>query len=84
MYTIVYLNNILIYSIILEDHRRHVQKILGKLLNKQLCCKLEKYEFHQKEVVFLGFLIDREDIKINLLKIERVLDWPQSKNLKEL
>ena len=44
---------------------------------------MEKCKFYKKKVIFLGFLIRKEDIKMDSLKIEKILDWPQSKNLKE-
>ena len=48
-----------------------------------MCCKPEKYKFYKKEVVFLGFLIDKKDIKMDFSKIKKVLDWSRSQNLKE-
>ena len=68
----------------MNKYKKYIKEILIRLLNKQLYCKLEKYEFYKKKVVFLGFLVEREEIKMDLSKIANVLDWPQPKNLKEL
>ena len=37
----------------------------------------------QKKVIFLGFLIGIERIKIDLEKIYEVLDWSEPRNLKK-
>ena len=74
VYIIIYLNNILIYSITLEVHQKYIKEVLIRLLDKHLQYKSEKYEFHRKKVIFLRFLIGRKDIKMNSLKIEKVID----------
>ena len=81
---IVYLDDVLIYLITLDNYKKHVQRVLNRLFERQLCCKPEKCEFHKKKVVFLGFLVGREDIKMDSSKIEKVIDWPQLRNLKKL
>ena len=65
-------------------YRKHVKEILIRFFDKQLRYKSEKCEFYKKKVIFLGFLVGREEIKIDLSKIAKILDWPQSKNLKKL
>ena len=84
IYAVAYLDNILIYSRNWKDHRRHVKDILERLLNRQLRCKSEKCEFHKKEVNFLEFMIRTDGIKIDSEKIQKVLDWPVPRNLKDL
>jgi len=44
---IVYLDDILIYSNNLEDHQRHVRKVLRRLRKNWLYALLSKYLFHQ-------------------------------------
>ena len=78
IYIIIYLDNIQIYLIILENYKKYIQKILSKLFNKQLYCKLKKYKFYKTEIISLGFLIRREKIKMDSLKIEKVINWSRS------
>ena len=80
----VYLDNILIYSETLKDHRRHIKNVLEWLLVRQLRYKSEKCEFYKKEVDFLGFIVRVNGIKINPEKIRKILNWPESRNLKNL
>ena len=83
IYTVTYLDNIFIYSRNLEDYRRHIKDILERLLTRQLRCKSEKYEFYKKEVDFLGFVVGINRIKIDSEKIQKILNWPKSRNLKD-
>ena len=72
-YIIIYLNNILIYSKTLEKHKKHVKKMLEKFDERHLKLKLLKYEFHKKELEYLGFIIKRYGIKMTPDKIKNVL-----------
>ena len=69
-----YLDDILIYSKIFEEYIKYVKIILGKLALKKFIVKEKKYDFYKYEINFLGFIIGREGIKINSIKIEKILD----------
>ncbi|KAK3511178.1 hypothetical protein QTP70_032223, partial [Hemibagrus guttatus] len=51
---LVYIDDILIYSRNLAEHRRHVEEVLQRLRDYQLFLKAEKCTFHQSSVHFLG------------------------------
>ena len=84
IYIVIYLNDIFIYSGNLEDYQRYVEDVLERLFTRQLRCKSEKCKFHKKEVDFLGFVVGINGIKIDPKKIQKILDWPESRNLKNL
>ena len=50
-----YLDDILIYSSTLEEHREHIYKVLAALTEAGLHLQPEKCMFHQQEVKYLGF-----------------------------
>lgn len=50
-----------------------MKKVLAKLQIAKLLLKLKKCEFHQKETHFLGFIIRRYKIRINLAKVKIIL-----------
>ena len=52
-----FLDDILKYSDILEEHRIHVRRVLGVLREVGLTLKLKKCEVHKSLVKFLGFII---------------------------
>ncbi|KAK1799768.1 hypothetical protein P4O66_006300 [Electrophorus voltai] len=51
---IAYIDDILVYSSSWDLHVHDVRAVLCTLLQNHLYCKLEKCEFHHKEVSFLG------------------------------
>jgi hypothetical protein len=68
VFVIIYLDDILIFSKTEEEYKEHIKKIFRKLINENLRIKTEKTEFYAKKVDFLGFIIDREGIKMDKKK----------------
>ncbi|KAK3544542.1 hypothetical protein QTP86_015846 [Hemibagrus guttatus] len=81
---LVYIDNILIYSRSLAEHRRHVAEVLGCLREFQLFLKAEKCSFHQPSVQFLGYNISSSGIQMDEGKITAIRDWPAPTTVKEL
>lgn len=81
---LVYMDDIIIYSTSLQEHLNNLKKILDTLRFYNLKVKLDKCEFLQKEVAFLGHLVTSEGVKPNPQKIEVINNWPIPKNEKEL
>ncbi|KAK3509845.1 hypothetical protein QTP70_014799 [Hemibagrus guttatus] len=81
---IVYIDDILIYSRNLAEHRQHVREVLQRLRDYQLFLKAEKCTFHQSSVHFLGYIIDRSGIRMDERKVAAVWDWPPPTTIKEL
>ena len=79
-----YLDDILIYSNNLEEHKGHVLKILEVLSKAKLHLKPEKCKFHQTEVKYLGMIIGREGIQIDPKKIETIVQWEKPKVLRDV
>ena len=46
--------------------------------------KAEKYEFHVSSVSFLGFIVEKGQIKTDLAKVKAVADWPTPTSRKQL
>ncbi len=83
-FVITYLNDILIYSDDLEMHRSHVHKILKKLSERVLYVKKSKSKFEAKEIKFLNYIIQFEQIKKNSKKTDAVRNWSLSKQVKKV
>ncbi|KAL0167181.1 hypothetical protein M9458_039025 [Cirrhinus mrigala] len=83
-FVIVYINDILIYSRDMAEHRHHVQQVLHKLREHRLYLKLEKCEFHRPSVHFLGYIISAEGVQMDQGKISVIQEWPQPLTVKEL
>jgi len=78
-FVITYLDDILIYSDDLKMHRSHVHKVLRKLNKRALYVKKSKSKFEAKEIKFLDYIIQSEQIKKNSKKTNAVRNWPSSK-----
>ena len=69
-----YIDDILIYTDgILEDHRQQVNLVLDKLQAAGLTLDVDKCEFEQKRVKYLGYVVDAEEgIIVNPDKVEAI------------
>lgn len=83
-FVFVYLDDILIFSQTLQEHVQHVRLVLQRLLENRLYVKAEKCDFHVHSVHFLGFVVERGQIKADPDKVKAVADWPKPSNRREL
>jgi hypothetical protein len=60
---VIYLNNILIYFKLGEDHYTYIRIIIERLRKHKLYIKLSKCFFNIEEVEFLGFIIGSIGVK---------------------
>jgi len=77
---VVYLDDILIFTRTEEEHERAVQRVLEVLAEHKLFLRLEKYEFHQKEIKYLRLVISENKVVIDLVKVAGVRDWSTPEN----
>ena len=56
--------------------REHLTKVLDILWGKQLCAKGSKCDFLRKEVQFLIYQVNRDQVHTDPKKIEAVQIWP--------
>ena len=73
---VIYLDNILIYSNNLVDHKKHVKKVLSRLRDNQLYVSSTKCVFHQDKVEFLGFVLGLDSLRMDESKIQTIQNWP--------
>ncbi|KAK3514159.1 hypothetical protein QTP70_005092 [Hemibagrus guttatus] len=83
-FVLVYIDDILIYSRNLAEHRHHVAEVLKRLREFQLFLKAEKCSFHQPSVQFLGYNIDSSGIRMDEGKVTAIRNWPTPTTVKEL
>jgi hypothetical protein len=73
-YIMVYLNNIIIYSIIEEEYREHVKWVLKRLQEEQMLVAVKKYKFFTRKTDFVGFIIKLGYISMDLKKVKAIVD----------
>nr|GFA85365.1 putative reverse transcriptase domain-containing protein [Tanacetum cinerariifolium] len=71
-FIIVFINDVLIYSKLEEEHEVHLKTILDLLKKEKLYAKFSKCEFWLKEVHFLGHVVNRNGIHMDPNKVESV------------
>jgi hypothetical protein len=77
VFVTAYLDDILIFSNNLGEHRKHVLKALEALSEEGLHLKPEKCEFHQWEVKYLGFIISTSGTKMDPAKVATIQESPE-------
>jgi hypothetical protein len=71
-FIVVFIDDILIFSKMMEEHLRLV---LEKLRSNQLYAKFSKCEFWVTEVSFLGHVISAGGVSVDPGKVKDVLNW---------
>ena len=74
-FVVVYLDDILVYSIGLQEHLGHLRELLARLREQKLYAKLEKCQFFMTEVNFLGFIVGKDSIMPDQTKVEAIKSW---------
>jgi len=80
----LYLDDILVFSATLEEHMQHLRHVFALLRKHGLKCRLQKCEFEQPELKYLGHILGNGQIRMNPAKISAVKDWPAPTSVKEL
>ena len=81
---VVYLDDLLIYSNSLEEHRTQVTEVLRRLRQHGLYAKAEKCEWERDSVEFVGFHCSAKGIRMDESKIRTILDWPEPRNVRDI
>jgi hypothetical protein len=77
-FVVYYIDDIFIFLKNMEDRECHehlVCLILEKFREVGLYAKLEKCEFHQSEVEFLGYIIFGNGIHMDPRQVQTIIDW---------
>jgi len=80
----VFVDDVLVGTETEEGHDEIVEEILRRLEENDLYVKLEKCVWKAKKIGFLGVIIGPNGIEMEREKVEGVLSWPQSKNVKDV
>ncbi|KAA0060066.1 DNA/RNA polymerases superfamily protein [Cucumis melo var. makuwa] len=74
-FVIVFIDDILVYSVDRESHEEHLRIVLQTLREKQLYAKFSKCEFWLEQVVFLGHVVSAKGVSVDPQKVEEIVNW---------
>ncbi len=80
----IYLDDIIIYSKTLKKHKKHVRLVLHRLREIDLQMNINKCKFHVQKIFFLKLLLFIKELKMNLRKVQAVVEWSTSTNLTQM
>ncbi len=82
--TMVYLNNIIVYSHTADDHIRDVLAVIEWLAQEDLVVNGEKCHWAQDEILYLGHVVSGLGIRPNPTKVEAIKTWPCPKTITDV
>jgi hypothetical protein len=81
---LVYLDDILIFTRTLEEHRQITQRVLQILRQNKLYLKPEKCEFEVRKSNTWASSSHKNQVRMDPVKVQGILDWPTPSSKKEL
>jgi hypothetical protein len=78
---IVYLDDILIFSKTEEEHLRHLALVMRRLQREKLLINLNKSSFMKKELIYFGFVISSNELKMDPEKVRAIKYWPSPRSI---
>lgn len=79
-----YLDDILIFSNDLIEHRRHVRTVLQRLREHGLQVDISKCSFEAKQVTYLGLITSTDGIHMDSKKVSCVQEWTTPRSVLDI
>lgn len=83
-FVVIYLDDIIIASKNEQEHIEHMEEVFRRLNQHNIKLRLEKCQFFQTEIKYLGIIVNRNGIKSDPKYIDKVLNFKEPTNPKEL
>lgn len=81
---LVYLDDLIVFGKTLEKHQERLLKVLDRVQEVGLKISLDKCQFCQTKVKYVGHIVSDEGVAADPEKIEALSTWPRLTNLKTL
>jgi hypothetical protein len=83
-FVIVYMDDILIFANTKKELANYTRRVLQILKDNDLYLKLEKCEFAQEKIAYLGLIVEHGKLSMDPVKIAGLKDWPTPTTVKEV
>jgi hypothetical protein len=83
-FVIVYLDDILIFSKTEAKHLKHLATVMRILKQEKLLINVKKSSFMRTKLIYLGFIISADELKMDPDKVEAIKNWPSPKSVFEV
>src|SRR5215470_1565946 len=80
----VYMDDILIFTRTLEEHRRTLRRVMAILRQYKLYLHPDKCEFERARIEYLGLVIAEGRVEMDPVKVAGVAEWPVPKLRREV
>ena len=72
IFYLAYLDDVLIYSATLEEHKTHIRVIIETLAKARLYLNPDKCKFYQQKISYLEFIVFNKELIMNSKKIKAI------------
>src|SRR5882724_9324644 len=81
---IIYLDDILIYSDNISEHKAHVKEVLRRLRGNGLFACTDKCKFHVTSCEYLRYMLSPKGLTMAPYKFQIIQDWPEPQKVKDI
>jgi hypothetical protein len=83
-FVIVYLDDILIFSKTKAEYLKHLAIVMHRLQQEKLLINMKKSSFMKTELIYFGFVIFVDKLRMDPDKVEEIKNCPSTKNIFEV
>lgn len=83
-FVVFFIDDILIYLKNEQEHEEHLRTVLKILREQKLVAKFSKCDFYKDRIHYLGHVVSKYGILVDLDKIKSIMEWPIPKNVTDI
>nr|GAT59874.1 TY3B-TY3B protein [Mycena chlorophos] len=84
IFALVYIDDIVVYSLTFEDHVRHLDQVFGAIAAANITLSPAKCHLGYQSLLLLGQKVSRLGLSTHKEKVDAILDLAEPKNVQEL